>query len=191
MNIAMSTATPVYVTATPGIWHKCGWDGVWFEFSHGNDKYCSDRCKAEAQKEQKRAYKKRNYWKWRKEIRSKDLGTLRLGMHRYEDFTIEERVIRRERNRILFSTLISKRHQQSGHPLGVMVTHPYATSQDYFTHSLNLLVDVPVSKCVECNSQSIYKDYARAEVVCTSCGLVLHGPPADGIKYPWLELIQK
>jgi len=180
----MSTVTPAYVTATPEIWRKCKWCPDWFEYSHGNSKYCSDTCKKEALLEQKRNYQRAYRWKNRRETELKKMGTAMIGAHRIDDIQIESVVVRRERNRVLFSTVISK-DKRFKSEIGIMVTHPYATANDYFQHNLTLITGLPISTCVECYSQDIMKDYKRAEVVCHHCGLVLQGPPADGIMYPW------
>ena len=38
--------------------------------------------------------------------------------------------------------------------------------------------------CPECISKNFIYDEVRAELYCSHCGLILQGPPAEGIVYP-------
>lgn len=177
---------------------------------HGNTKYCPN-CKIEARKEKDRRASRKYYKQNKKHVMLRKPGTTTLNVHPNPDFEREAEIISNEKKRIIGMRTSTKKRKQKGlpknsvinytdnnsnssiieygdpQPLGTLLTHNFAKFNDYTNTSTDLIMKHAFKgrECPECdNSSDFHKDRIRAEITCTSCGLVLVGTESN-IEYPW------
>jgi DNA-directed RNA polymerase subunit RPC12/RpoP len=178
---------------------KCEWCGELFEVKSlfSNDKYCNEH-KKEAHKENVRKARNVHYMAYKKVSILSQLGTTTMSKHPDPDFEEEHKLIQKEikRNKGITTVYKGKRTYNKGFTiftqfpkindthLGTLITHNYATFTDYSNQHTQNLFNQHITRCLECKSNFIEKDNKHATVNCVDCGLVLLGPPIDGITYP-------
>ena len=178
---------------------KCSWCGKEFEIYHHAQKYCCEEHRKEANTENVRKAKTGYYFRNKKSIILKQLGTTTMGIHPNPDFKREQTIISKEKKRTFTSSnykgvqtynkgrikFTFTNPSIENYQLGTLKTHNYANFNDYSSQHTNLILKQNIKHCPECKSDFIVKDKTHAEVSCGSCGLVLLGPPTHGIVYPW------
>jgi len=81
---------------------KCEYCGKPYTKTHGNQKYCSKKCRKNAKREQVAHSRLRTYYKNKnqKKIKQYGLGTGSLGQHKNPDNNQEYQLIRKELQRL-------------------------------------------------------------------------------------------
>ena len=79
---------------------KCAYCGKTFTKTHNRQTYCSDTCRKHARQEKRRIYDSRYYYKNRKIINQKRIGTRTIGPKPNPNLERETEIVRNEVERI-------------------------------------------------------------------------------------------
>ena len=79
---------------------KCAYCGKPFTKHHNRQTYCSDKCRKEARREQKRNWALTYYHKNKKRINHTRTGTRTIGPHKHENDDREAEIVQNEIDRI-------------------------------------------------------------------------------------------
>ena len=79
---------------------KCAYCGTLFTKKHGNQKYCSNHCRKEAEKEQNRNRQLRYYHRHKNRINTTRIGTRTIGPKPNPDPEREAEIVENEITRI-------------------------------------------------------------------------------------------
>ncbi len=79
---------------------KCTYCGKTYTKTHNRQQYCSDHCRKEARKEQKRNWALTYYRKNRKKINNTRIGTRTIGPHKHPHNEREAEIVQNEIDRI-------------------------------------------------------------------------------------------
>jgi hypothetical protein len=184
-----AVATPV----TP--FKTCEWCNTPFDPTHWNQIYCVDH-REEAKKEKDRLRQREYYKRNRKAQILRQLGTTTMSPHPNPDPERELQIVEKEVRRISVRTNSKKGKAKINvdyhepkvleygdlTPMGIQVTHNYATFDDYVNTSVSIWM-TSQGPCPECESGKHLKDFSRCETAC-ECGLLLYGAPHPSFKYP-------
>lgn len=195
--MTMVVVTPV----TP--FKTCEWCNTPFDPTHWNQIYCEDH-REEAKKEKTRLRRRAYYQRNRKAQILSQVGTITMGPHPNPDPVRELEIVEKELKKISVTTVYKgKTSYNKGlttfttsnfykegvvleygdlPPLGIQLTHNYATFDDYVATSVSIWM-TSQGPCPECESGRHLKDFSRCETAC-ECGLLLYGAPHPKFKYP-------
>lgn len=181
--------------ATPSTPFKhCNWCGTPFDPTHWNEQYCEPH-REEAKKEKTRLRRRSYYYRNKKAQILSQLGTTTMSPHANPNFDRELEIVEKELKKISVTTnskgkrKVNFDYQEPKNleygdltPIGIMITHNYATFDDYVQTSISYWMQSQ-GPCPECESGKHLKDVSRCEVAC-ECGLLLNGAPHPSFQYP-------
>jgi predicted nucleic acid-binding Zn ribbon protein len=79
---------------------KCAYCGKEYTKTHNRQMYCSDKCRTEARREQKRKWALKYYHKNKTRINHTKIGTRTIGPHKHENDERETEIVQNEIKRV-------------------------------------------------------------------------------------------